>query len=177
MNTADRSLAMMDTALRRRFDFKEMMPNFDILDDEFVEGVCLGGLLRTMNKRIEYLYDREHTLGHAFFMPVMEQESEQERFALLGAVFKDKIIPLLEEYFFEDWEKIRLVLGDNQKKDKALQFVEKKTVTPQVLFGSDYEGEAFENAGVRYEINDDAFERPEAFQLITGKSAETHESE
>lgn len=177
MNTADRSLAMMDTALRRRFDFKEMMPDYEILDDELVEGVCLGQLLRTMNERIEYLYDREHTLGHAFFMPVTEQESEQERFALLGSVFKDKIIPLLEEYFFEDWEKIRLVLGDNQKKDKALQFVKRKTINPQALFGSDYEDEVFDSTGVRYEINDDAFERAEAFQQIISKPAENRESE
>ncbi|WP_354022232.1 McrB family protein [Endozoicomonas lisbonensis] len=177
MNTADRSLAMMDTALRRRFDFREMMPKYSLLDDELAEGVCLGRLLRTMNERIEYLYDREHMLGHAFFMPIIEQESEQERFTTLGNVFKDKIIPLLEEYFFEDWEKIRLVLGDNQKKDETLQFVKKKTVRPQALFGSNYEDEAFGNAGVRYEINEDAFSKPEAFLKVAGKIAEAHENE
>ena len=122
MNTADRSLAMMDTALRRRFDFREMMPDYSLLDSEEVGSINLGYLLRTMNERIEYLYDREHTLGHAFFMPVTELESEDERFQMLSSVFANKVLPLLEEYFFEDWEKIRLVLGDNQKQDKKLHF-------------------------------------------------------
>lgn len=84
MNTADRSLAMMDTALRRRFDFVEMMPNPSLLHGAVVKGIHLETLLKTLNERIEILYDREHTLGHAFFMPVkalLDENKEEEAFA------------------------------------------------------------------------------------------------
>lgn len=123
MNTADRSLAVMDTALRRRFDFIEMMPKADLLSeygvDGEVDGVDLIQLLTTMNKRIEALYDREHTIGHAFFMTLTEDSSIQD----LADIFKNKILPLLEEYFYDDWEKIRLVLADQAKTDTSgLQF-------------------------------------------------------
>lgn len=115
MNTADRSLALMDTALRRRFDFIEMMPQSELLSEN-VEGVNLRLLLSAMNERIEALYDREHTLGHAFLMNI-------DHFDQLKSAFKNKILPLLEEYFFEDWEKIQLVLGNApfyQKKETKL---------------------------------------------------------
>ena len=168
MNTADRSLAMMDTALRRRFDFREMMPDYSLLDSEEVGNINLGHLLRTMNDRIEYLYDREHTLGHAFFMPITELESEEERFQMLVSVFTNKVLPLLEEYFFEDWEKIRLVLGDNQKQDKKLQFVIRSETSPHALFGSQFDDHSVGEA-VRYKVNIDAFGNPEAYKLIVGK--------
>ena len=170
MNTADRSLAMMDTALRRRFDFREMMPDYGLLDSEEVGSINLGHLLRTMNDRIEYLYDREHTLGHAFFMPITELESEEERFQMLNSVFTNKILPLLEEYFFEDWEKIRLVLGDNQKRDKKLQFVVRSETSPHALFGSQFDDHSVGEA-VRYKVNIDAFGNLEAYRLIAGKPA------
>lgn len=130
MNTADRSLAMMDTALRRRFDFIEMMPKTELLANTVVDGIDLEKLLTVLNERIEILYDREHTLGHAFFMPVkaLVDVGEQEKaFSALVSVFQNKIIPLLEEYFFEDWDKIRLVLADNQK-EETLQFVSEKSL-------------------------------------------------
>lgn len=170
MNTADRSLAMMDTALRRRFDFCEMMPDYSLLDSEAVGSINLGHLLRTMNERIEYLYDREHTLGHAFFMPVTELESEDERFQMLSSVFAKKVLPLLEEYFFEDWEKIRLVLGDNQKQDKKLHFVVRSETSPHALFGSQFDDQSV-GESVRYKVNAAAFDNPEAYRLIAGKPA------
>jgi 5-methylcytosine-specific restriction endonuclease McrBC GTP-binding regulatory subunit McrB len=116
MNTADRSLALMDTALRRRFDFIEMMPDIDLLYDDngdsiTVSNIQIAEMLETMNKRIEVLYDREHTLGHAFFIPLINDPTIEN----LAGIFKNKIIPLLKEYFFEDWEKIRIILGDDQK--------------------------------------------------------------
>ena len=83
----------------------------------------------------EVLYDREHTLGHAFLMPVKliaESDSEDAAFDSLVSVFQNKIIPLLQEYFFEDWQKIRLVLGDNQK-PADLQFVTEEKLTNQSL--------------------------------------------
>lgn len=170
LNTADRSLAMMDTALRRRFDFREMMPDYSLLDSEEVGSINLGHLLRTMNERIEYLYDREHTLGHAFFIPVTELESEDERFQMLSSVFANKVLPLLEEYFFEDWEKIRLVLGDNQKQDKKLQFVVRSETSPHALFGSQFDDQSV-GKSVRYKVNAAAFDNPEAYRLIAGKPA------
>ncbi|MGF1901119.1 AAA family ATPase [Aliivibrio sifiae] len=141
MNTADRSLAMMDTALRRRFDFIEMMPKPELLANTVVDGIDLEELLTVLNERIEILYDREHTLGHAFFMPVKKlvDAGEQDKaFAALVSVFQNKIIPLLEEYFFEDWDKIRLVLADNQK-EETLQFVSEKPLNNSklsALFGN-----------------------------------------
>lgn len=146
MNTADRSLALMDTALRRRFDFVEMMPDYNVLYNEDglpfkVENggfeIDLARLLKTMNKRISALYDREHQLGHAFLMPVVEAIAAGENEKALHELkncFQNKIIPLLAEYFFEDWQKIRLVLGDNQKPE-AYQLIKQSDVDYEVLFG------------------------------------------
>ncbi len=110
MNTADRSIAMMDTALRRRFDFIEKMPDPGVVRDEVGEigSIDVASLLEIMNRRIEFLYDREHTLGHAFFLNI-------GTIGELKAVFENKIIPLLQEYFYEDYEKIQAVLNDTQQ--------------------------------------------------------------
>jgi hypothetical protein len=107
MNTADRSLAVVDTALRRRFDFVEMMPSPDVLKIKDVAGVDLVRMLKTINLRIEHLYDREHTIGHSFFMSLTEKST----IADLAVIFKNNVLPLLEEYFYEDWEKIGKILG------------------------------------------------------------------
>jgi hypothetical protein len=160
MNTADRSLALLDTALRRRFDFIEMMPDYDVLIEKDVEGISLARMLEVMNDRIEYLYDREHTLGHAFFMPAVDliEEDEEEAFEELKRIFKNKIIPLLEEYFYEDWSKIALVLGDNQKVGTALaeqSFVqEKPEISVSSLFGSNHGIEEHELEHKSYKLNE-----------------------
>ncbi|TKB26492.1 hypothetical protein FCL47_08750 [Desulfopila sp. IMCC35006] len=135
MNTADRSLALMDTALRRRFEFGEMMPDSDLLAGIEVGEIKIDKLLETMNQRIEALYDREHTIGHAFFLPLKKEPTIDN----LASIFNHKIIPLLAEYFFEDWQKIRLVLGDNQKTDHpGAQFIleEELENNGSVLFGN-----------------------------------------
>lgn len=108
MNTADRSIAMLDTALRRRFDFIEMMPEPSLLGS--CSGVDLCELLTALNERIEYYYDREHAIGHAYFM---SGNSSIRSLDELREVFSTKIIPLLQEYFFDDYEKIRLILNDD----------------------------------------------------------------
>ena len=118
MNTADRSIAPIDTALRRRFVFQEMPPKANLLRnrDEIYSDVDLGRLLEAINTRIEYLYDRDHMIGHAYLIDV--ETLDDLKFA-----FKNKIIPLLAEYFYEDWENIKLVLDD--KKDKFITVREK----------------------------------------------------
>ncbi len=119
MNTADRSITSLDTALRRRFEFVEMMPDPSVLSDN-CKDVNLQELLKAINTRIEYLLDREKTIGHAFFIGVENLED-------LKKVFQNKIIPLLQEYFYNDYALISAVLNDNgmiekcEKDDKYLQ--------------------------------------------------------
>ncbi len=105
MNTTDRSIALLDLALRRRFAFREMSPDPSVLT-VLENGVDLPQLLRVLNERIEYLLDRDHQLGHAYLTGVQTHHD-------LCCTFRDRIIPLLQEYFFNNWIKISLVLGDN----------------------------------------------------------------
>ncbi|MDQ7001281.1 MAG: AAA family ATPase [Ghiorsea sp.] len=162
MNTADRSIAMMDTALRRRFEFEEMMPEASLLKDIEVAGIKLERMLKAINQRIEVLYDREHTIGHAFFMGLTNEVNNKVSLGDLAAVFQNKVIPLLAEYFFEDWEKIRLVLGDNQKEQKEHQFiVEKEGVNYQALFGD--ESSDYSDERKVYERNPDALDHAESY--------------
>lgn len=169
MNTADRSLALMDTALRRRFDFIEMMPDstlfvgHDVIDIGSGNTLNLGKLLDRINQRIEVLYDREHTLGHAFFYPAYQAVKNGDHAGALLALkeaFQTKVIPLLQEYFYEDWQKIRLVLGDNQKRGASgkevagLQFVQQQPIDFKMLFGNDYEPDQFGVNQHRYELAD-----------------------
>ena len=120
MNTADRSIAMMDTALRRRFRFIEMLPEPKILEGIKVGNIDIPAVLKTINKRITYLFDREHTIGHAFFTGLRGDNATIEN---LGRIFEKSIIPLLQEYFYEDYHKIQLVLGDNAKSSDKYKFI------------------------------------------------------
>lgn len=110
MNTADRSVEALDTALRRRFSFEEVMPNPELLRKYDVKGINLKDLLKIINDRIEILLDRDHTIGHSYFFKVYEAKKPEEK---LVEVFKDNIIPLLKEYFFGEYSKIGLILGDS----------------------------------------------------------------
>lgn len=159
MNTADRSIATIDTALRRRFEFKEMLPNPNVVAKISVGNLSIKTMLEKMNRRIAVLYDREHTIGHAYFMPLAKDNSMEK----LAEIFKNKIIPLLQEYFFEDYEKIRLVLADNQKRDEQDQFILAKKIDQSELFGS---ADIGLDDGFTYEINQEAFMNPEAYQQI-----------
>jgi 5-methylcytosine-specific restriction protein B len=163
MNTADRSLALLDTALRRRFDFIEMMPDPESLKDIKVKDIDLSQLLTIINQRIVALYDREHTIGHAYFIGLNNLESEDARFKELQNIFKNRVIPLLQEYFFDDWNKIRLVLGDNQK-PKDFRFIVSDEITMESLFGNagTDDLEWMESKRV-FHVNDFAFSSSEAY--------------
>ncbi len=112
MNTADRSIALMDVALRRRFTFEERMPDATVLKNELTRKLpdseplitLVVDLFNTLNERIRFLYDRDHQLGHSYFLNVNSLED-------LRRVFIDRVIPLLQEYFYGDWYKICTVLG------------------------------------------------------------------
>lgn len=169
MNTADRSIALMDTALRRRFEFVEMMPQPELLGTIKIKykdinpkeiEIDFTTMLKTINERIEYLYDRDHTIGHAYFISIKSGADISE----LASVFKNKILPLLQEYFYDDWEKIRLVLGDNQK-NEDLQFVKvKKNMVAKELFGSKIDDI---DDKVLYEISDqETFNNPQSYIKI-----------
>jgi len=105
MNTADRSVEALDTALRRRFSFCEMTPDYSLLAGREEHGIDLAGLLSIINQRIEGLLDKDHAIGHSYFLRVANGEST------LKAVFFDEIIPLLQEYFYGNFGRIELVLG------------------------------------------------------------------
>ena len=136
MNTADRSIALMDTALRRRFQFVEMMPDSDVLRKihaDNVEDLDVAAMLDKINERIEFLYDREHTIGHAFFTDLKDDATLEK----LQSIFEKSVIPLLQEYFYEDYQKIQLVLGDNAKSDDSLKFIiDEKVVAKNIFKGN-----------------------------------------
>lgn len=159
MNTADRSIATIDTALRRRFRFKEMMPDAEVLSGISVDDISISDMLSRMNKRIAVLYDREHTIGHAYFIPLRDNPTIEQ----LAEIFENAIVPLLQEYFYEDYEKIRLVLGDNNKDNKDEQFIVAVENDYNELFGSTDIG--FDDS-VTYEINRAAFDKIEAYRSI-----------
>ncbi|MHB8790162.1 MAG: AAA family ATPase [Desulfobulbaceae bacterium] len=176
MNTADRSLALLDTALRRRFEFQEMMPDYSVLQDMMVGRIIIKSLLQFVNKRIEALYDREHTIGHAFFIPLKADPTVDN----LSRIFEHKIIPLLAEYFFEDWQKIRLVLGDNQKKDKSTQFIieEEILANGDPLFGNGNELAIYGLDQIKnYKRNPAALMNPDSYIAIYDPKFQSEYSE
>lgn len=130
MNTADRSVDALDTALRRRFSFIEMNPESEKLNtDEFkCSGIDLAALLNAINARIEKLLDKDYRIGHSYFMTI---KNRQEPLEEIKNIFQNKILPLLQEYFYGDWGKILLVIGN--------EFVETKENTIKFLSTDSYE--------------------------------------
>jgi 5-methylcytosine-specific restriction protein B len=173
MNTADRSLALLDTALRRRFDFEPVLA--DVRDEEGaplfglrvtvgVQVIDIPKMLSVINQRIEALYDRDHCIGHAYFTSLSKINDEDERFVALSQLFSKRIIPLLEEYFFEDWQKIRLVLADNQKHEKVRFVIESRDHEDDLarLFGSDHGLDTYATKQ-RFAVQDASFSNPDAY--------------
>lgn len=161
MNTADRSIALMDTALRRRFQFVEMMPDTNILKNITVEGVEIAPILEKINERITFLYDREHTIGHAFFIKLIDSPEINT----LGSIFEKSIIPLLQEYFYEDYQKIQLILGDNEKSDPSIKFILDEKIKVKSVFKGDAT-DVIDLPEKKYTINKEAFLNIESYKQI-----------
>ena len=173
MNSSDRSLTGLDIALRRRFTFTEMPPRPEEIknqDGELLKifgkdqngndkEVVVADLLSVINQRIEVLLDRDHCLGHANFMSLKEQPT----FEHLAHIFKQKIIPQLQEYFFDDWTKINLVFFNNK------MLVEDDITNNSSLFPSNFEQElGYSNEKKIWKINMQAFKTIDAFIQILG---------
>jgi 5-methylcytosine-specific restriction protein B len=167
MNTADRSLAALDIALRRRFTFVEVPPNPELLDEIEVEGIAVDELVTVMNERIAVLLDRDHRLGHAYFMPL----SLEPTLARLESIFRTQILPLLQEYFFEDWQRIQWVLNDHRK-DVENRFLVQPTQKFDELFGGDVP--VSQNAA-RWELNQSAFKNVDAYLGIINHAIKASE--
>jgi len=164
MNTADKSLAQLDLALRRRFSFIEVLPDPELLRGVMVYEVDMAELLATLNARIEVLLDREHLIGHSYFLPLKSLSDETERAKELARIFAKKILPLLQEYFYADWERIGWVLNDLDKAPED-QFVQLKSGNSELagLFSDRIEEPLTDR---RYVINHQAFGRPQAYRQI-----------
>ncbi len=122
MNTADRSIALLDTALRRRFGFLELMPNIDVLGDAVVDGIPLGPWLKALNGRILEFVGRDARnlqLGHSY---LLEGERPLQNFSTFARVVQEDIFPLLEEYCYEDYTKLESILGSELIDRKKQQF-------------------------------------------------------
>lgn len=167
MNTADRSIALLDTALRRRFRFVELMPNPALISGSDGHGRIedgLGGeidlrrLLGAINQRVTYLLNRDLQIGHAYFMGIRTMDA-------LERVMLSQVVPLLQEYFYEDWRRIQLVLADIGENDEpnAPQIVIHKVLVPEQVFG--VERNDFEPART-YRIAAPESLPPDAFRKI-----------
>lgn len=155
MNTADRSIALLDTALRRRFDFEELVPDPSAFKNPQVEGVDLTRLLKGLNERIEVLFDRDHRIGHAYFIEVKTLDD-------LDYVFRRKVLPLLQEYFYENWSNVRRVLNDYGPGD----FITRES---RVALRADGEESYADEPRIIYDVNKAPFSTA-AYQRIYGGS-------
>lgn len=159
MNTADRSLAAMDVALRRRFRFIEMPPQPQLLD-AVIDNVPLGELLGTINDRIEVLLGRDHLIGHAYLMGVTDLPS-------LADAFRLRILPLLQEYFFEDWQRIAWVLNDGVKPEGE-RFLRQRDLQLGRLFAPDVQ---LAPDSARWYIHEAAFEQAASYRgILAGRA-------
>ncbi len=154
MNTADRSIALLDIALRRRFDFHEMQPDYAQLDSS-VDGVELDQLLRRINDRLEYLLDRDRRIGHAYIMKARTLDD-------LRRIFQVQIIPLLQEYFFDDLSRVEMVLASAPA---APPFIDTQKLSYDALFSAS-RGEGVPVERRRYVMTPESSWTDESFRGI-----------
>jgi 5-methylcytosine-specific restriction protein B len=156
MNTSDRSIASIDIALRRRFKFIEMMPKPEILVDEHneplvIDNINLQDLLKELNNRISYLLDRDHQIGHSYFMNWQSYD-----LTTLKNVWFDSIMPLLNEYFYGDWDKLQAILGKANSNNSFIL----KLPKPKFLINLDcvdIEEECYDFVSQKENINNETF--------------------
>ena len=165
MNTADRSIQHVDTALRRRFVFEEALPDSSLFKgiDITAKGqkVNVADLLDMINRRIKRYFDREHVIGHAYLMPLREPGlTDDQKLQVLGAIFHDRIIPLLQDYFFEDYSKIQKVLGEDPETEDSTCLIRK--VKEGVYDGDDEGRDVYEVAPA----GDPAYTNIETYKLM-----------
>ncbi len=155
MNTADKSIALLDSALRRRFSFTEILPDSRIFTKEkvMVKDIEIDRLFDKINQRIEFLIDKDHAIGHSYFLK--DYFKKDPTITNLALIFKKEIIPLLMEYFYGDFEKIQLVLGDNTewKPVSHERFIKKKRALQKSLFGKDEVVDGYDEKTL-YEMTD-----------------------
>lgn len=174
MNTADRSIALMDVALRRRFTFEELMPDSGIIRKIFEKEVTSKPLINlvvdvfeTLNQRIRFVYDRDHQLGHAYFLGVRSLDD-------LRLVFVDRVIPLLQEYFYGAWDKICLVLGcpysENGKPERNNPVVKDGQYIAPLVTATIFEEEV--TLGFNHDEYDDRLDHCVTDRFSRGKSAD-----
>lgn len=180
MNTSDRSIASIDIALRRRFKFVEMMPKPEKLVDENNQplivdsiNINLQELLQILNERISYLLDRDHQIGHSYFMNWKNYD-----LATLKDVWFDEIMPLLNEYFYSDWDKLQAILGEAKEKDSEKSFII-KIKKPDLPYDIDCNDEdAYYDFSKKQDVNNEDFKKMlEHAKLIKTKSNESTETD
>ncbi len=133
MNTADRSIALIDVALRRRFGFIELMPDYEVLEKELLDGKedeakdikeLAISVLKALNEKIGKLYDRDHQIGHSYFLKLKDCKSRKDTIEMLKQIWFFEVIPLLQEYFYDSPKKLKDVAGDFIELDSDSQSYE-----------------------------------------------------
>ncbi|MYB27181.1 MAG: AAA domain-containing protein [Candidatus Dadabacteria bacterium] len=167
MNTADRSIALLDTALRRRFQFREMMPDTSVIKGSSGNGLIEDGkggtidlrrLIETINRRIRFLLGRDMTIGHSYFINVRDFDG------LKNALYS-RIIPLLQEYFYDDWHRIQLVFRDVGANGEKLepQIIRHMEIKEEEILGFDHDD--FEDS-IEYSVASEDEITPDAIRKV-----------
>ena len=152
MNTADRSITLLDSALRRRFQFEEIEPKSELLAEIDCEGVELDSLLKKINQRIFYFLGKDQCIGHSYFLGLKNSNSPKKD---LLKIFLNNIIPLLEEYFYNDTSKVRMVLGESSQTSDFNFYEEDEDSSMELLFNTIDEDMDLDEGAIAYKKKED----------------------